>query len=68
VPVILALRRLRQEDHKFQFSLIYIARSCLKKKKKSEGMAKVVECLPIKLKAQAQTPVQKKNKKPYTEW
>jgi hypothetical protein len=31
-PAILALRRLRQEDHKFQASLDYIARSCLKKK------------------------------------
>jgi len=29
-PVILALRKLRQEDHKFKASLSFIARPCLK--------------------------------------
>jgi hypothetical protein len=33
VPVILALRRLRQKDIKFEGCLYYIARSCLKKTK-----------------------------------
>jgi hypothetical protein len=32
-PVILALRKLRQENHKFKVSLGYVVRSCLKKKK-----------------------------------
>jgi hypothetical protein len=30
VPVILALWRLRQEDHEFKANLDYIARPCLK--------------------------------------
>jgi hypothetical protein len=34
MPIILALGRLRQEDFKFETRLSYIARSCLKKKKK----------------------------------
>jgi hypothetical protein len=33
VPVILALRRLRQKDIKFEGCLYYISRSCLKKTK-----------------------------------
>jgi hypothetical protein len=37
VPVIQALRRLRQEHCEFKASLGYIARSCLKKKKKTKS-------------------------------
>jgi hypothetical protein len=34
MPVFPALERLRQEDHKFETSLGYRARHCLRKKKK----------------------------------
>jgi hypothetical protein len=34
MPVIPALRRLRQKDYKFKANLGYIAEPCLKKKKK----------------------------------
>jgi hypothetical protein len=34
-PVIPALRKLRQEDHKFKVSLGYIERPCLEKKRDS---------------------------------
>jgi hypothetical protein len=33
IPVIPALRRLRQEDYEYEASLNYIAKFCLKKKK-----------------------------------
>jgi hypothetical protein len=36
MPVILALRSLRQEDQEFQASLGYMVRLCLKKKKKDK--------------------------------
>lgn len=35
IPVILAYRRLRQEDHEFPDNLSYIARLCLKNKNKT---------------------------------
>jgi hypothetical protein len=35
MPVIPALRRLRQEDHKTEVSLGYIVRLCLKKQSKT---------------------------------
>jgi hypothetical protein len=34
MPIISAMRRTRQEEHKFEDSLGYIVRLCLKKKKK----------------------------------
>jgi hypothetical protein len=34
VPVISALRRLRQEELEFKTNLVFIARPCLKKKKR----------------------------------
>jgi hypothetical protein len=30
LPTILALQRLKQEEHKFKTSLVYIARTCLR--------------------------------------
>jgi hypothetical protein len=40
MPVILALRRWKQKDHKFEAGLGYTVRTCLKKDKKSD-LAKV---------------------------
>jgi hypothetical protein len=37
MPVIPALRRLRQEDHKTEVSLGYIVRLCLKKQSNQKG-------------------------------
>jgi hypothetical protein len=37
VPVISALRRLRQEELEFKTNLVFIARPCLKKKKKGKN-------------------------------
>jgi hypothetical protein len=34
MPIILALRRLRQDNLEFETNLVYIARPCLKKSKK----------------------------------
>jgi hypothetical protein len=36
MPVILALRRLKPEDHEFKASLDYTVTPCLKKKKKKQ--------------------------------
>jgi hypothetical protein len=36
MPIIPALGRLRQEDHKFEDRLRYVARPCLKKKEGGE--------------------------------
>jgi hypothetical protein len=49
-PVIPAFRRPKQKNPKFKASLGYLARPCLKKKKKTRagGMAQVVEYLPSK--------------------
>jgi hypothetical protein len=41
LPVIPALKRLRQEDSKFEASLGYIARPCLKNKEISWALATV---------------------------
>jgi hypothetical protein len=38
IPVIPALGRLRQKDHKFETSPCYIPRPCLKKKKKIQNL------------------------------
>jgi hypothetical protein len=35
--IIPAFRRLRQEEHKFEANLGFIARPCLKKRKKKRG-------------------------------
>jgi hypothetical protein len=37
MPVVPALRRLRQEDHEFEASLGSLARSCLKTKTKRQN-------------------------------
>jgi hypothetical protein len=37
MPVIPALRRLRQEDNKFKVSLGYIVRPCEKEKERKKG-------------------------------
>jgi hypothetical protein len=37
IPVIPALKRLRQEDHKFEASLGYTVRPCLKRASKIKG-------------------------------
>jgi hypothetical protein len=44
MPVIPALRRLRQENLKFEASLSNIAKSCLKKKKKKKRKIQVKGC------------------------
>jgi hypothetical protein len=36
MPAILVLGRPRKEDHEFEASLDYIARACLKKKRRKE--------------------------------
>jgi hypothetical protein len=41
MPVIPALRRLRQEDHKFEASLNNRVKPCLKKKKKKKTERKL---------------------------
>jgi hypothetical protein len=68
MSIILALRRHKQQDHKFKASLVYIAS---KKKKlsgdrgmrfilgifwRAGGMAQVIECLPSKRKALSSNP------------
>jgi hypothetical protein len=40
IPVISALRRLRQENHKFEVSLSYVKRPYFKKKRKKEKKTK----------------------------
>jgi hypothetical protein len=40
IPVVLALRKLNQEDYEFKVSLDYIARPCLKTPKPKERKRK----------------------------
>jgi hypothetical protein len=64
-PVIPELGRLRQEDLKFQASLGYKERPCLKKKKKkkmADGVVQVVEHLPRSPEFKPQCRQKKKNK------
>jgi hypothetical protein len=51
MPAILALRRLKQEGHRFKTSLGYIARPCLRKIRAGN-----VECLPSMHKARSLIP------------
>jgi hypothetical protein len=41
MPVITALRRLRQEDHEFEAIVNYIEKPCLNKKKKERKLTSV---------------------------
>jgi hypothetical protein len=67
MPIIPAFRRWRQEKPKFQASLGYIFRDCLKKKKKKKKwvqvLAQVIDCLPSKPEALGISPSTTKQKK-----